>query len=52
MTGLHEIEAIADARKLFGISELLIEGVLNAGGRPKMEPVKEAVLAKLRFLRS
>jgi magnesium transporter len=50
VTGLHDIETISHAGKLFDIPDLLLEDLLNTGGRPKMEQVEDAIFIQLKIL--
>jgi len=46
--GLHEVEIIGNLGKKFKISQLLLEDILNASHRPKMEEDEEFIFLTLR----
>ncbi|MBU1172780.1 MAG: magnesium/cobalt transporter CorA [Proteobacteria bacterium] len=49
--GLHHVEVIQDAGRLFELHPLLMEDILNTGQRPKMEEFDTCLFFVLRMLR-
>ena len=47
--GLHDIDLIKDVGDYFGLHPLLLEDVLNTGGRPKMEVFEDHLFIVMRM---
>ncbi len=50
VTGLHEVNAIGELGKGFGLHPLLIEDILNTGHRPKFEDQQDYIFLTLKML--
>lgn len=49
--GLHHVEVIQDAGKIFDLHPLLLEDILNTGQRPKLEEFDSCLFFVFRMLR-
>lgn len=50
VTGLHEVEKVAQIGKLFSIPDLLLEDTLHTGSRPKLELIENNIFIQIKIL--
>ncbi len=50
INGLHEVHAVGELGKHFGIHELLLEDIVNTGHRPKLEESENHIFVILKML--
>lgn len=52
ITGLHEVSKLSKLGEQFNISPLILEDILNTGGRPKIEKRENEVFVIIRLIES